>query len=91
MNKTDELLIKHGILPGYKGFNYVKRILEKNEDMSKSKITNVYQDIAEEFDSTGIRIERDIRSLLLKSDLVNIGKGNKAKLALLQLEYADLK
>lgn len=86
MDKIDELLIKHRILPGYKGYSYIKYILKnEKQDISNMKIINLYNKVAEEFNTTGSRVERCLRHIFSKSDL--IGKVNKVKLALLQIEY----
>lgn len=86
ISKVDKLLIKHNIVPGYLGYNYIKTILEF--DMLNSEyhynIQDIYKIIAEKYETTSSSIERAIRHILTKSD---IHKPNKQSLYLLQLEY----
>lgn len=86
MNKTDKLLIKHNIVPGYLGYNYIKTILESNLlNADYKKITDIYQSIAKVYNTTSGSVERTIRTILSKSDIYR--KSNKQSLYLLQLEY----
>ena len=84
MNKADKLLIKHNMLPGYKGYNYIKEILESNILNADMNITDIYGEIAKKYNTKGSRVERAIRHIFTKSDIC---KTNKISLSLLQIEY----
>lgn len=88
MNKLDEMLIQHHIVPGYMGYNYIKHILQSDIDLSNCGIVSVYEDVAVKYNTKGSRVERAIRHILSKSDLDNLK--NKLALAYLQVEYKGM-
>ena len=87
MNKLDEILLKHEIYPDYLGYEYIKYIVQDNIDIGigQIRISPLYQFAAIRFDTSPASIERNIRSVLNKSQFK--GLTNKRALAILQLEY----
>lgn len=92
-DKVDELMLDYNILPGYKGYDYIRYAIQLNMqeyNMSQLKITqSIYPKIAKEFNTESSRVERAIRHLISKSNLK--GYSNKTALARLQLEYSGVK
>lgn len=80
----DKLLVSHNIIPGYLGYDYIKTILESNILNSCMDIHRIYETVAKKFNIKNCAVERNIRTVLSKS---NIHKPNKQSLYLLQIEY----
>lgn len=65
--KTNEFLIKLGIYPNLKGFNYIIRAVEIVKEKGYLKVTKeLYPQIAEEYKTTASRVERAIRHVISK-------------------------
>lgn len=88
MNKLDKMLINHNIIPGYMGYNYIREIINSELNISGSNIVAIYEEIGNMFNVTPSSVERAIRHILNKSNLVE--KKNKLALAYLQVEYEGL-
>ena len=57
-----EFMLESGVFPNILGFNYLIRAVEiVKKDGGVSTINKVYPQIAEEFKTTAIRVERGIR------------------------------
>ncbi len=69
--KIENALFELGITPNIKGFDYICRAVEIISN-SKEKIKIVdglYADIAKEYETTGSRVERTIRTAFSKMDI----------------------
>lgn len=69
-NKIQKILLKLGITPDLKGFNYICRMIEivKADELNKKSVIGVYQEIAEEYKTTASCVERAIRHAISKAD-----------------------
>lgn len=68
--KVEEILIKMGVYPNLLGFGYICKAIELiNSSKERMKIVDrIYVDIAEEFNSSKSRVERNIRHAISKMD-----------------------
>lgn len=68
--KTEDVLIELGITPNLSGFNYICKAVEIiNASKERIRIVDgLYADIAKEFNTTKIRVERAIRHAISKMD-----------------------
>ena len=75
--KTNEILIKLGIYPNLKGFDYIVRAVEIVKSNGYLQVTkDLYPRIAKEFNTLPTRVERAMRHLvskLSKDKLDNLG------------------
>ena len=75
--KTNEFLIKLGVYPNLKGFDYIVRAVEIIKEKGHLKVTKeLYPKIAEEFGTLPTRVERAMRhivSKISKSRLEDLG------------------
>lgn len=65
--KTNEFLIKLGVYPNLKGFDYIVRAVEIVKENGHIKVTKeLYPKIAEEFDTSSSKVERAMRHIVSK-------------------------
>ncbi len=65
--KTNEFLIKLGIYPNLKGFDYIVRAVEIVKENGHIEVTKeLYPKIAEEFDTSSSKVERAMRHIVSK-------------------------
>ncbi len=69
-----ETLLKLGLDPSHRGFDYVRKALEILQKTPHIKMTTLYEELAKHFDSTWKRVERCIRHVIEAS----ITKGSYA-------------
>lgn len=69
-NKIQKILLKLGITPDLKGFNYICRMIEivKADELRKKSVIGIYEEIAEEYKTTASCVERVIRHAISKAD-----------------------
>lgn len=69
-NKIQKILLKLGITPDLKGFNYICRMIEivKADELNKKSVVGIYEEIAEEYETTASCVERSIRHAISKVD-----------------------
>ena len=69
-NKIQKILLKLGITPDLKGFNYICRMIEivKADELNKKSVVGIYEEIAEEYETTKTCVERSIRHAFSKAD-----------------------
>ena len=69
-NKIQKVLLELGITPNLKGFNYIRRMVEivKSDELNEKSVFGIYQEIAEEYKTTALCVERSIRHAISKAD-----------------------
>ena len=77
-------LVENGYGISFKGFEYILYILNNYKSIRTCNITDIYNEIANEYNTTYSRVERDIRYLI---NLKGKSKDNTAKKVIANLIY----
>lgn len=85
LSKSDILLLSHDINPALKGYTFIKYFLENKNISINTKLYNLYDEIAAEFETTSIAVQECIKYALKNSDFEK--KKNKRNLILLYREF----
>ena len=69
-NKIQKVLLELEITPNLKGFNYICRMVEivKADELNEKSVFGIYEEIAEEYKTKSICVERAIRHAISKAD-----------------------
>lgn len=63
---SEDYLIQEGFGLSFKGFEYLVYILNNYKSIRNNKITDIYNEIANKYNTTNKRVERNIRFILNK-------------------------
>lgn len=85
LSKTDILLLSHNINPALKGYTFIKYILENKSISINTRLYNLYDEIATEFETTSTAVQECIKYAFKNSDFEK--KNNKRNLILLAHEF----
>ena len=66
-NKINKLLLELGIAPNLTGFKYLVEAISIKVQNSDTNATDIYYQIAENQNTTSVRVERDIRHAIEKA------------------------
>lgn len=85
LSKTDILLLSHNISPALKGYTFIKYILENENISINTRLYNLYEKIAQKFNTTSFAAQRCIKYAFKNSDFTK--KDSKRNLILLSYEF----
>lgn len=85
LSETDMLLLSHNISPALKGYTFIKYILENKNISINTRLYNLYDEIAAEFETTSTAVQECIKYAFKNSDFDK--KNNKRNLVLLAHEF----
>jgi len=85
LSETDMLLLSHNISPALKGYTFIKYILENKNISINTRLYNLYDEIAVEFETTSTAVQECIKYAFKNSDFDK--KNNKRNLVLLAHEF----